>query len=67
MVLVMHSQSTRDDLFHSLIETIHAMRNALLHGETELARNLPEFYEPAFQIVMQVLVSHSAPGKRAHC
>ena len=44
-----------EDLFYGLIETIYAMRNALLHGEAEPHTNVLKCYEPAYRIVMQFL------------
>ena len=38
-----------------LVETIYAMRNALLHGEVEPDAKVLVCYEPAYRIVMQFL------------
>ena len=46
---------TEEDLFSGLIETIYAMRNALLHGEVEPDPTVLACYEPAYQIVMTFL------------
>ena len=46
---------TDEDLLSGLIETIYAMRNALLHGEVEPAKTVLDCYEPAYRIVMQFL------------
>lgn len=48
-------QCTDEDLFSGLIETIYAMRNALLHGEVDPDPTVLACYEPAYQIVMQFL------------
>ena len=44
-----------EDLLSGLIETIYAMRNALLHGEVEPDKTVLACYEPAYRIVMQFL------------
>ncbi len=44
-----------DDLFSGLVETIYAMRNALLHGEVDADPQVLTCYEPAYRIVMQLL------------
>ena len=46
---------TPDDLFSGLVETIYAMRNALLHGEVEPDGQVLACYEPAYRIVMHFL------------
>ena len=48
-------QCTDEELLSGLIETIYAMRNALLHGEVEPDPTVLACYEPAYQIVMQFL------------
>ncbi len=45
-------QCTPEDLLAGLIETIYAMRNALLHGEVEPDSSVLKCYEPAYRIVM---------------
>ena len=51
----MEFQCTADDLLSGLVETIYAMRNALLHGEVEPDSRVLACYEPAYRIVMQFL------------
>ena len=46
---------TAEDLLSGLIETIYAMRNALLHGEANPDPEVLSCYEPAYRIVMQFL------------
>ena len=45
-------QCSRDELFFGLIETIYAMRNALLHGEVDPDAQVLSCYEPAYRIVV---------------
>lgn len=40
-----------------VIETIYAMRNALLHGEVDPDARVLACYEPAYRIVMHFLES----------
>jgi hypothetical protein len=42
-------------MFAALIEVIYAMRNALLHGESQPHRQAFATYEPAYRIVMWFL------------
>ena len=44
-----------EELFAGVIETIYAMRNALLHGETDPDVQVLACYEPAYRIVMHFL------------
>lgn len=44
-----------EDLLSGLIETIYAMRNALLHGEVDPDPKVLACYEPAYRIVMKFL------------
>ena len=44
-----------EDLLCGLVETVYAMRNALLHGEVEPDAQVLTCYEPAYRIVMQFL------------
>ncbi|WP_339614856.1 hypothetical protein [uncultured Gilvimarinus sp.] len=46
---------TDEDLFYGLIETIYAMRNALLHGEVEPDPTVLTCYEPAYRLIMHFL------------
>lgn len=46
---------TDEELFSGLVETIYAMRNALLHGEVELDPKVLACYEPAYRIVLSFL------------
>lgn len=48
-------QCTDEQLLSGLIETIYAMRNALLHGEVAPDSNVLACYEPAYRIVMAFL------------
>lgn len=51
----MQFQCSPDDLLSGLVETIYAMRNALLHGEVDADVQVLACYEPAYRIVMQFL------------
>lgn len=48
-------QCSDDQLLSGLIETVYAMRNALLHGEVEPDPVILACYEPAYQIIMHFL------------
>ena len=48
-------QCSPEDLLSGLVETIYAMRNALLHGEVNPDARVLACYEPAYRIVMQFL------------
>ena len=54
-IVTMQFRCTPSDLLAGLIETIYAMRNALLHGEVEPDLEVLACYEPAYRIVMQFL------------
>ena len=45
-----------EDLLSGLVETIYAMRNALLHGEVDPDAQVLACYEPAYRIVIQFLL-----------
>lgn len=51
----MEFQCTPEDLLSGLVETIYAMRNALLHGEVDPDPRVLACYEPAYRIVMMFL------------
>lgn len=51
----MEFQCSSAELLFGLIETIYAMRNALLHGEVDPDPRVLACYEPAYRIVMQFL------------
>ena len=51
----MQFKCSKEDLLCGLVETIYAMRNALLHGEIRPNAKVLACYEPAFRIVMQFL------------
>lgn len=51
----MTMRCSAEELLSGLVETIYAMRNALLHGEVEPDRDVLRCYEPAYRIVMQFL------------
>lgn len=53
----MEFQCSCEDLLGGLIETIYAMRNALLHGEVDPDPKVLACYEPAYRIVMRFLTS----------
>ena len=44
-----------EGLLSGLVETIYAMRNALLHGKVDPDAQVLACYEPAYRIVMQFL------------
>jgi hypothetical protein len=46
---------TGQDLLAGVVETIYAMRNALLHGEVDPDPGVLSCYEPAYRIVMRFL------------
>jgi hypothetical protein len=47
----MHFQCTNEDLLAGLVETLYAMRNALLHGEVDPDEQVLACFEPAYRIV----------------
>lgn len=51
----MEFQCSAEEMLSGLIETIYAMRNALLHGEVDPDPMVLECYEPAYRIVMMFL------------
>ncbi|MBT0964163.1 hypothetical protein [Denitromonas iodatirespirans] len=51
----MEFRCTTEELLSGLIETIYAMRNALLHGEVDPDPRVLACYEPAYRIVMMFL------------
>ena len=51
----MEFQCTPEELLSGLVETIYAMRNALLHGEVDPDPRVLACYEPAYRIVMILL------------
>lgn len=51
----MEFQCSSEELLSGLIETIYAMRNALLHGEVDPDPRVLSCYEPAYRIVMLFL------------
>ena len=53
----MEFQCTAEELLAGLIETLYAMRNALLHGEVDPDPRVLACYEPAYRIVMRFLGS----------
>ena len=54
-IAVMQFRCSAEDLLSGLVETIYAMRNALLHGEVDPDAQVLACYEPAYRIVMQFL------------
>ena len=48
-------QCSGEELLAGLVETLYAMRNALLHGEVEPDTQVLACYDPAYRIVMQFL------------
>jgi hypothetical protein len=54
-ISTMQFQCTPEDLLAGLVETIYAMRNALLHGEVDPDPQVLGCYESAYQIVMKFL------------
>ncbi|UYO41953.1 hypothetical protein KQX62_11945 [Rhodopseudomonas palustris] len=55
-ISTMQFQCTPEDLLAGLVETLYAMRNALLHGEVDPDAQVLACYEPAYRIVMTFLV-----------
>ena len=55
----MEFQCSPEELLSGLIETIYAMRNALLHGEVDPDPKVLACYEPAYRIVMKFLAAVS--------
>lgn len=51
----MEFRCTGDELLAGLIETIYAMRNALLHGEVDPDPRVLSCYEPGYRIVLRLL------------
>ena len=51
----MQFQCSAEDLLSGLVETVYAMRNALLHGEVDPDKQVLACFEPAYRIVMQFL------------
>ncbi len=51
----MEFRCSPEELLAGLIETVYAMRNALLHGEVDPDPKVLRCYEPAYRIVMQFL------------
>ncbi|WP_298919105.1 hypothetical protein [uncultured Algimonas sp.] len=56
-VSTMHFQCTNEDLLAGLVETLYAMRNALLHGEVDPDEQVLACFEPAYKIVTGFLRS----------
>ncbi len=56
-VSTMHFQCTNEDLLAGLVETLYAMRNALLHGEVDPDEQVLACFEPAYRIVISFLES----------
>ncbi|MBX4986813.1 hypothetical protein [Rhizobium lentis] len=54
-ISTMQFQCTATDLLAGLVETLYAMRNALLHGEVDPDPQVLACYEPAYRIVMASL------------
>ena len=54
-ISTMQFQCSSQDLLAGLIETLYAMRNALLHGEVDPDPQVLACYEPAYRIVMMFL------------
>ncbi|MBD9626311.1 hypothetical protein IB279_25515 [Ensifer sp. ENS06] len=54
-VAIMQFQCLPQDLLAGLVETLYAMRNALLHGEVDPDPQVLSCYEPAYRIVMVFL------------
>ena len=50
-VSTMQFQCSNEDLLAGLVETLYAMRNALLHGEVDPDEQVLACYEPAYKIV----------------
>lgn len=51
-ISTMQFQCTAEDLLAGLVETLYAMRNALLHGEVDPDEQVLACYEPAYRIIM---------------
>jgi len=51
-VSTMQFQCSAENLLAGLVETLYAMRNALLHGEVEADQQMLACYESAYRIVM---------------
>ncbi|MCD1634448.1 hypothetical protein K7H91_11765 [Martelella mediterranea] len=51
-ISTMQFQCSAEDLLAGLVETLYAMRNALLHGEVDPDEKVLACYEPAYRIVM---------------
>lgn len=51
-ISTMQFQCTAENLMAGLIETLYAMRNALLHGEVDPDEQVLACYEPGYKIVM---------------
>jgi hypothetical protein len=51
-ISTMQFQCTAEELLAGLLETLYAMRNALLHGEVNPDAQVLACYEPAYRIVM---------------
>jgi hypothetical protein len=58
-IAAMGFQCSPEDLLAGLVETIYAMRNALLHGEVDPDQTVLGCYEPAYRIVMKFLACAS--------
>lgn len=56
-VSTMHFQCTNEDLLAGLVETLYAMRNALLHGEVDPDEQVLACFELAYKIVTYFLRS----------
>ena len=54
-IATMQFKCSTEDLLYGLVETIYAMRNALLHGEVDPDAKVLACYESAYRIVMQFL------------
>ncbi|MAB00174.1 MAG: hypothetical protein CMN87_03795 [Stappia sp.] len=50
-ISTMQFQCTAQDLLAGLVETLYAMRNALLHGEVDPDEQILACYEPAYRII----------------
>lgn len=54
-ISTMQFQCTAEELLAGLIETLYAMRNALLHGEVDPDEEVLACYEPAYRILISFL------------
>lgn len=54
-IAIMQFQCSAEELLAGLVETLYAMRNALLHGEVDPDEQVLACYEPAYRIVMRFL------------